>query len=61
MYKRQAIDKAAEALKRASAGRKKGDGVEDAEVVAEEPPAWKPPAGDPEPPAGTGGAGTQDG
>ena len=56
-----AIDKAAEALKRASAGRKKGEGVEDAEIVAEEPPAWKPPAGDPEPPAGTGGAGTQDG
>ena len=48
----KAIDKATEAIKKAAAGRKKDDGVEDAEVVAEEPPAWKPPAGEPEPPAG---------
>ena len=31
---------------------KKDDGVTDAEVVAEEPPEWKPPAAEPEPPAG---------
>jgi hypothetical protein len=46
-----AIDKATEAIKKA-AGRKKDDGVTDAEVVDEEPPAWTPPATEPEPPAG---------
>ena len=30
---------------------KKDDGVTDAEVVDEEPPAWTPPATEPEPPA----------
>jgi hypothetical protein len=46
-----AIDKAAGAFKKATAGMKK-DGVVDAEVVDEEPPAWTPPAGEPEPPGG---------
>jgi hypothetical protein len=45
-----AIDKATEAFTKATASMKKDDGVEDAEVVAEEPPAWKPPATEPEPP-----------
>jgi len=49
-----AIDKAAGAFRRATAGMKKDDGVEDAEVVSEEPPEWRPPAADPEPPAGAG-------
>ena len=43
-----AIDKATDAIKRAM---KKDDGVTDAEVVSEEPPEWKPPAAEPEPPA----------
>ena len=47
-----AIDKATEAIKKATAGMKKDDGVTDAEIVDEEPPAWTPPAADPEPPAG---------
>ena len=47
-----AIDKATDAIKKATAGMKKDDGVTDAEVVDEEPPAWKPPAAEPEPPAG---------
>ncbi len=42
-----AIDKATEAIRRATAGMKKDDGVTDAEVVAEEPPDWKPPAAEP--------------
>ena len=46
-----AIDKATEAIRKATAGMKKDDGVTDAEVVDEEPPAWKPPAAEPEPPA----------
>jgi malate dehydrogenase (oxaloacetate-decarboxylating) len=46
-----AIDKATEAIKKATSGMKKDDGVTDAEVVDEEPPAWTPPAGEPEPPA----------
>jgi hypothetical protein len=43
-----AIDKATDAIKKAM---KKDDGVTDAEIVDEEPPEWKPPAEDPEPPA----------
>jgi hypothetical protein len=47
-----AFDKATEAIKKATSGMKKDDGVTDAEVVDEEPPAWKPPVTEPEPPAG---------
>jgi hypothetical protein len=57
---RAAIDKATEAFTRATSSMKKDDGVEDAEVVSEEPPAWKPPAADPEPPAGTEGDAKKD-
>ena len=39
---------------------KKDDGVEDAEVVSEEPPAWTPPAAEPEPPAGAEGDAKKD-
>jgi malate dehydrogenase (oxaloacetate-decarboxylating) len=55
-----AIDKATEAFTKATASIKKDDGVEDAEVVAEEPPEWKPPAAEPEPPAPTGDAEKKD-
>ena len=55
-----AIDKATEAFSKATAGMKKDDGVEDAEVVSEEPPAWTPPAAEPEPPAGAEGDGKKD-
>ncbi len=47
-----AIDRATEAIKRATGGMKKDGSVTDAEVVDEEPAPWSAPAGDPEPPAG---------